>query len=433
MDRRTFISVSAFAAAAPLVGGPAMAQRAPIPTQPKKPTRAERLGEAMLANRMALDFDGTHFSGTGYDWLLRRGSEADAFLLGEEHGIAENPKLAAQLFAALTQHRYRHIAVEISPPMAAVVNRALASRNSDELPKLLTTPESRIAFFGLREEADWLRSARSSLPGRSPFLWGMDYEVGADRYLIRQLQQRPKPPAAARALSVLAAASSASWAKYEETHNPQYIFSFAGDPKLVQAVRAAWPNADANSAVILETLEQTLAINALWVAKQGYDSNLLRSKLMRANLYRYWTAKPPRDRLFMKMGASHLVRGLSMTDVFDLGTAVPELVGERGGESFHLLVLPGPGTQTANLDPTKFLYVPGNRDQYGEGMDLFDKSVIPGKFTIFDTAPLRRLASSNAGDVPLPLWRVIHGFDAVLIMTGSHPSSNLYGPRASST
>jgi hypothetical protein len=58
-------------------------------------------------------------------------------------------------------------------------------------------------------------------------------------------------------------------------------------------------------------------------------------------------------------------------------------------------------------------------------MDLFDKSVISGKFTIFDTAPLRPLASSFAGDVPLPLWRVIHGFDAVLIMTGSHPSSNL--------
>jgi len=425
MDRRTFLSVSAFAATAPLIGVPASAQPAPASPAPKKPTRAERIAEAMVANRMSLEFDGTRFSGAGYDWLLRRGSEADAFLLGEEHGIAENPKLAAELFRGLAAHRYRHLAVEISPPMAAVVNRALSSSDPNDLHTLLTTPESRIAFFGLREEAEWLRSARAALPGKSAFLWGMDYEVGADRHLIRMLEQRSKPVAASTALSALAAASNASWAKYEETRNPQYIFSFAGDPKLVHAVRAAWPNADTDSMVILDTLEQTLAINALWVAKKGYDSNLLRSKLMRANLYRYWGAKPPRDRLFMKMGASHLVRGLSMTDVFDLGTAVPELVRERGGESFHLLVLPGPGTQTANLDPTKFVYVPGNRDQYGEGMDLFDKSVIPDKFTVFDTAPLRPLASSNAGDVPLPLWRVIHGFDAVLIMTGSHPSSNL--------
>ena len=31
-------------------------------------------------------------------------------------------------------------------------------------------------------------------------------------------------------------------------------------------------------------------------------------------------------RPFMKMGAAHLTRGLSMTDVFDVGTLVPELV-----------------------------------------------------------------------------------------------------------
>jgi len=129
MDRRTFLSVSALAASAPLIGTSAAAQPAPAPAVPKKPTRAERLAEAMLANRMSLEFDGTRFSGAGYDWLLRQGSEADAFLLGEEHGIAENPKLAAQLFTGLTAHRYRHVAVEISPPMAAVVNRALASRD----------------------------------------------------------------------------------------------------------------------------------------------------------------------------------------------------------------------------------------------------------------------------------------------------------------
>jgi hypothetical protein len=89
------------------------------------------------------------------------------------------------------------------------------------------------------------------------------------------------------------------------------------------------------------------------------------------------------------------------------------------------MVLPGPGTQTANFDPTSFRYVAADRDQYGEGMDVFDEAVFPGKFTVFDMAPLRSIASSASKEVPLPLWRVIHGFDAVLILTGSHPSSNL--------
>lgn len=244
--------------------------------------------------------------------------------------------------------------------------------------------------------------------------------------MIAQLKAAPKPPAAESALARLAQASTQSWAKYEETHNPQYIFSFAGDAKLVRDLAAAWPGADARSRLIMDTLDQTLAINALWAAQKGYESNLLRVRLLRSNLLRYWKdRRDPDARLFMKFGASHMVRGVSMTDTFDIGSMVPELVAERGGTSFHLLVLPGPGAQTANLDPTKFVYVPGHRDQYGEGTELFDQAVIPATFTLFDMALLRPIASSHKGNVPLPLWRVIHGFDAVLVMTGSRSSTNL--------
>lgn len=421
MDRRSFLSATAVAAAAPLVGMPAIG--AAEPAASSKPGPVSELAAAAVANRMPLDFDGKRFSGPGYNWLLKRGAEAQAFLVGEEHGIAENPELAAQLFAALVPHGYRHVAVEVSPPMADALDAALRNDGA-AFELLLTTAESRVPFFGMREEAQWLLDARAAVPGRQPFLWGLDYDVAADRYLLEQLKRWPKPAAAQRALAQVAAASAASWARYMETKNPQFIYSFAGDPADIRALRDAWPGAAARTALILETLEQTLAINALWVAGKGYESNVMRSRFMRSNLLRYWTRMPPGDRLFMKLGASHLVRGVSMSDVFDIGTMVPELVAPRGGNSFHLLVLPGPGTQTANLDPTKFVYVPGQRDEYGEGMDIFDKSVVADKFTLYDTAPLRSLASGSGG-VPLPLWRVIHGFDAVLVMTGSHPSTNL--------
>jgi hypothetical protein len=427
MDRRMFLSAAAVAAAVPLLGTRASAQNppAPAPTTPK-PNRTRRLAEAMAANRMALDFDGSRFSGTGYDWLLKRGQEANAFLLGEEHGIAENPKLAAQLFTALVPAGYRHAVVEISPPMADFLDGVARRGGPTALRKALNDPDTRVAFFGLKEEADWLAQARAAVPGTAEVIWGIDYEVVADRHLIGELKSRQMPAGARAALARLEAASAASWAKYAATHNPQFIFSFAGAPKLVADLRSAWPGVDARSRVVMDTLEQTLAINALFVSGKGYDSNLLRSKLMRRNFLRYWRGKPDQDRVFMKMGASHLTRGPSfLTDIFDVGSMVPELVAERGGESFSVMVLPGPGTQTASMDPSVFRYVPGNRDQYGEGMDLFDAGIIPGKFTVFDTAPLRPIAGSYSGEVPLPLWRVIHGFDAVLIMAGSHPSSNL--------
>ena len=425
MDRRTFLSVSALAAAAPALalGSEAHAQRAPAGAA--KPSLMERLASAIAGHRMQIEFDGARFSGPGYEWLLDRGAKSQAFLLGEEHGIAENPKLAAQLFTALVPSGYRHVVVEISPPMSDVVERAGREGGSAGLRKMLADPDTAIPFFGLKEEADWLAAALLAVPRSTRAIWGIDYEVMADRHLIREMKARSKPAAARAALARLETASAASWAKYNATHNPQFIFSFAGDPKLVADVRAAWPGADEGTEVILDTLEQTLAINALFVAGKGYESNLLRAKLLRSNLLRYWHKKRPKDGVFMKMGAAHLTRGLNITDVFDVGTMVPELAAVGGGQSFQLMVLPGPGTQTSNFDPTTFRYVPGNRNQYGEGMELFDQAVLPGEFTLFDTAPLRPLASSFASGVPLPLWRVIHGFDAVLVMTGSHPSTNL--------
>ena len=398
---------------------------APAASAKPEPTQMDRLGQAIAGSRMPIAFDGDQFSGAGYDWLVKRGSGADAFLLGEEHGIAENPKLAAQLFKDLTPAGYRNLAIEISPPMAGALDDALL-KGPAATRAFLTNPDSRLAFYGMREEADFLAAARAAVPRTQKLLWGLDYDVAADRHLIAQLRTAPKPREAESALARLAEASTQSWAKYEETRNPRYIFGFAGDPKLVRELAAAWPSADAQSQLIMDTLEQTLSINALWAARKGYESNLLRSRFLRANLLRYWKERPdPKARLFMKFGASHMVRGINMSDTFDIGSLVPELVAERGGTSFHLLVLPGPGAQTANLDPTKFVYVPGDRNQYGEGTELFDQAVIPATFTLFDMAPLRPIASSHKGNVPLPLWRVIHGFDAVLVMTGSHPSTNL--------
>ncbi len=388
----------------------------------------ERLAIALGQARTPIEFDGLSFSGQGYDWLLSRGSTADAFLLGEEHGIAENPKLAAQLFKALVPYGYSHVAVEISSPMASALNQALLRGGPTALRQMLTSPESRVAFFGLREEAEWLAAAQAAAPPNPQFLWGLDYEVAADRYLIRQLKKKAKPAAAATALDRLESASKAAWARFDGSHNPQFIFSFSGDPKLVQNLQHEWPRADADARLTMATLEQTLEINARWVSGDHYGSNLLRSRFMRANLVRYWQAmrgRPSDQRLFMKFGASHMVRGLSMSDVFDLGTLVPELAAVRGGRAFHLLVLPGPGAQTSNLDPTTFRYEPGNRAEYAKGMAPFNSAVIAGKFTLFDTAPLRPIVGSSTNDFDRNLVRVIHGFDAVLVMTGSHPSTNI--------
>src|SRR5690606_3673141 len=258
-----------------VAAGAAAAQEAQAPATPPtaQPSLAERLTQRAMENRHRLTFEGGRFSGPAYDLLLHEGRAAQYFCIGEEHGIAENPKLAAQLFSDL---QYEKACVEISPPMAAELDRA-ARGGVDRLRQLFSDPGAQVAFFGMREEAEWLAAVRAARPGRTQAIWGLDYEVGGDRRIIQLLKAKRKPAAAATALAALETASDESWAQWAATRSPQYIFSFSGDPALVAAVRAAWPGADDDARWMLDTLEETLAINRHWVQGQGWQSNQRRA------------------------------------------------------------------------------------------------------------------------------------------------------------
>lgn len=410
-----------FAAGAALALSPKLMAQAP--SAPPRPSPEERVRTAARDARQKLAFDGQRFSGPAYDWLTAQGRAAHFFALGEEHGIAENPKLAAQLFRDLVPAGYRHAAIEISPPMAREIDRA-AAQGMPALRRFLVTPGQQVAFFGMREEAEWLAAARAAVPGARPVLWGTDYEVGADRHLIAMLKRMRKPPAAEAALAMLEQASAASWAKYAETRGPQHIFSFSGDPALVRGVRTAWPGAPAAAASIIETLEETLEINRLFFERQGYASNARRAALLRRNFIRQWRAAGE-PKVFLKFGSTHAIRGLTTVQTFDMGAQIAELAAARGGASFHLLVLPGNDARAAVFDPSAFTYKPSApKDGYQKGLGWMIDEAWPDAFTLFDTHKIRpALYSARSADPELV--RTVFGYDAVVVMSGSTPSENL--------
>lgn len=420
IDRRALLGALGLAAAASTT---AAAQEAPPTTPPAPPPLTDRIAARALENRHRLEYDGARFSGPAWDLLVAEGRASRFFCIGEEHGIAENPKLAAQLFSAIGAER---ACVEISPPMARELDGA-ARGGVNGIRELFRDPGASVAFFGMREEAEWLAAARAAVRGRGQAIWGLDYEVGGDRRIIQLLKAKRKPAAAAAALAALEAASQASWAQYESTRSPQHIFSFSGDPALAHAVREAWPNADADAAWMIETLEQTLVINRHWVSGEGWLSNQVRAQFNRANFRRYWAAEERAPKVMLKFGASHMVRGVSHTQVFDIGTQVSELAESRGEKSFHVMVLPGAGAQQAQFDPSAWTYLPTDAGTYDDmGMAPLLAAAYPDAFTLIDLRPIRALASGRRHKaLDADLVRNIHGFDALLVMTGSTASANL--------
>src|SRR5690606_29370113 len=182
LDRRALLGALGLSVAAGVAG--AQEASPPATAPPAQPSLTDRITQRAMENRHRLAFDGTRFSGPAYDMLLQEGRAAQYFCIGEEHGIAENPKLAAQLFSDL---RFDKACVEISPPMAAELDRAARS-GVDGLRQLFSNPGAQVAFFGMREEAEWLAAVRAARPGRSQAIWGLDYEVGGDRRIIQLLK-----------------------------------------------------------------------------------------------------------------------------------------------------------------------------------------------------------------------------------------------------
>jgi hypothetical protein len=390
-----------------------------------------RLEEAAKASAMPLNYDGKTFSGPGWDKLVAEGKAAQFFLLGEEHGIAENPKLAAQLFGELAKDGYSKFAIEVSPPMASALD-ASARGGITGLQKQLHTKGSAAAFFGMKEEAEMLAAARAAVKGEAPVFWGVDYEVGGDRMLVSQLEAMNKPAAAQAALATLREAQTASWAKYEAEKNPGFMYSFKGDPALVRAVRDAWPERSADAELALTALEETFEINKLWMEGKGYDSNVRRSSYMRANFLKHWQAERAAGRkpkVFAKMGASHLMRGRNSTETYDIGTLANELAFIEGGHAVSVMILPGKGSPAAVFNPVTFTFSPSvPKDDYMQGLDLIIDQADPDKFTLFDLRPMRVVMGNWRAGADPELMRIVHGFDYLLVMSGSTASANLAAP-----
>jgi hypothetical protein len=388
----------------------------------------EKIAQVSIQNRHVLQYENGKFSGPAWDKLVAEGRDAHFFMIGEEHGIAENPKLAAALYSALTPSGYSGMVIEVSPFMAGKLDAA-ARDGLDGLRNLYAEPGGEPPFFGMQEEAQMIADVRAAIATDGPMFWGVDYDVTSDQQLFKRLSEKSKPAAAETSLAKVKQASEVSWAKYRETRGPQYIFSFAGDPQLIRDLRESWPGRDAETSRILHTLEETLEINRAFMTGDNWGSNQRRANLIRRSFLEHWKkAKAAGDppKLLVKMGASHLVRGRSFSEAFDLGALLPEIAAQEGKKVVSVMVLPGRKAMTAVFNPTDFSFQAAPaKDGYAEGLAPILNAVWDDEFTLIDLRPLRSEIRKTALRNDAQLLRTVMGYDMLLVLSGSTPSGEL--------
>lgn len=392
---------------------------------------AAKLVERAHENLNLLVWDGATFSGAGWDLLVREGASAKYFLIGEEHGTAEIPRLTAALFAEMHRCNYRRLYIELSDPIAADLDVA-AHNGLDGVKDYARRWPPGPVFYSWQHEAEMIANLCQLAPNGEAdqrTLFGLDYEVTGDRQLIEKLRPHVPKPAIA-AFDALDRASADGWASWKQTGNPGDIPTFSLDPAVVHAVQSAWANPDHESAMLLNILAETLEINRLQHSS-NWASNERRAQLNRNTLARLLSSKPHGDstRGMFKFGATHVTRGVSWTGIYDIGSMAAEAAALRGGRSFHLLVGGGTASQHGVINPTNMTVMPTPVDMLDPefGMGFLLAEMPKSGLYVLDLRPLRSLVVSadrlKALNNPEAV-RIIHGFDALLVWNGTtstHP------------
>ena len=400
-----------------LIATTASAQAAQTPQAP--------LLQALQQNRLSLTMTDGRPAGPGWDFLVGAAKNARFTLIGEEHGVAETAQLAAALFSALRASGYSRVAVELSPPIAQDVEAAARRNGQQGIEDFLKTPNV-FTFYNLHEEARFLADVVQTAPKNQRVLFGFDREIFNDRYLISKLEPKV-PPSALSAFARVKEASTTAWAQNARTGNPDDMFILAADSGLISALRAAWPKPDPESDAVLGSLEASLAVETQERTGGVWPYMERRARLGRDNFAAL--VRGDSSKLLMKFGYNHMIRGLNYFNGFDIGSMADEVAALSGERAFHILVIPGPGSQQAVLGGAGFGPVASEGfDELRAGDQRLTKVLSNANATgheVIDLRPLRRLAMRGLESWNPDVIKTIHGYDAVVIWKGGHAATGL--------
>jgi hypothetical protein len=371
--------------------------------------------------RLAVTLKDGKLSGPGAELLLQELAASQFFLIGEEHETAEIAKLATALLPAASKHGYRHVAFEIGPFSTARV------RTYDDIEAFLKRYPWSMPFVSWKEEAELYDTATKL----GATIWGIDQEfVLAGTANLEALVAMAKDDASRAAAMKLLERSRAGDAELVKTKSPGAVFMLSATAEDLAALRTAFAgNTDALR--LIDALEESREIYAL-NRTSGWESNYKRSLLMKrlfADAYAAAVAKgEARPKVFVKLGATHTMRGRSMTGVYDLGSMVPELAFMNGTRSFSLLVLPRGGFVNShrpfspNADDKRTAYDPAKALPF-DAKPLLDAAA-GTVWSLFDLRPLRvPLRRNRLAPLEPRFEDVLWGYDAILVIPEVTPAT----------
>ena len=316
----------------------------------------------------------------GQAFLLDEAARASFFMLGELHGENEIPALIRQLWPAMWEAGYRHVAAEISPWAAT----------------RLEFGKGNVPIIGLWTQAE--ATFVTSLKQRSSaVLWGCDIEEAQPQSLIREL-------AAANPHSKdLQAAADMVRDEYQRRMAPALL-------KLVVAA-AAITDRQLGGVSLRESLVRTLEVETARSTGVRLAASSRRESVMKGLFHDRWV-KAGRTKVFLRFGRNHLHRGIDRRGVSTLGNFVAEVAAAERLQVFNVAAFAG-GGKIRLLGPASDLDERGDDPAFA-----YLASIARYPATVFDLRPLRealhRLPLSQRSPTETSLVYWADSYDAMI-------------------
>lgn len=389
---------------------------AAIAADPTPEEQRKLFQETLAQSRLAVEMKDGRLSGPGAQFLLQKGRDAQYVLVGEEHGVATIAETIGAVFSQLNGIGYRHLAIEVDPWMASKMEGILRGGGTNALAAFLAGEGHQVSlpFYGWSAETALADAVVKANRDATPALWGLEQVfIGAAFVLFEDIATGAKS-AEARTLATALAKESKG--------NMEFLAKV--DLARLQALRTALGSDPL--ARLVDDMILSARIYQPFTGGQGlsgFAANLERENLMKRLFLARLKEAEARGRspkVMFKFGANHTMRGLSTTHIPSLGNFVADYALARGQETFHLLVLCGPGSKASD-----FL---GNEASCGfsieESFPDLAGHIDATKPTLFDLKPWKD-KSRRWAHLPADVKELVWAYDAVLFVPNGKRAQTL--------
>jgi len=430
MQRAPFIPAAAFIAAGLLCG-----QR--LSGQPAKPLTPDRFAANVLQNRYPLSVQNGQFAGAGAGLLQSAIGQSRFVLVGETHGLVENPAFSAAVCNAAGPDRFHFMAIEEGPLVAAELERVAAER--DGLAQLAAFEQqfpSSINMYHSREEFEMLqqcaRASQSSPSSQGFHLFGLNQEgLGSAGLILTRILERPLAEASRQVMRQLLQKNDDAYRKAVQSGSIADLFMLSADDReLARGAETLQRVGNPEARALFASLVESHEINRLPPVE--YDNARRRERLMKTHFADDYAraarsaAAPPR--VLLKFGAYHIYRGLNPAKGSGIGNYVAELAEAQGVQSLHISLMPIKGRQPIFPrvgQPPQLATFTADSDPRSRYLQPILSNRLQSDWTLFDLRPLRHDFNALVGAANPDLAALVFGVDMLIVIPEGTPATEI--------